>query len=272
MTAGRRTSAGGERTAPSQAPAGAGPPAGGLAAVPDLPAYQVARRQRIMDAASRLLEERDYEQIQVRDVARAAGFAVGTVYRYFSSKDHLYATVIHTWGSRFGDVSRSPAGSGPLQRLETRMHKVLESFEKRPRFFRVLMLLLASTDPSATALLTQFRESIESLVQADLTELDPEAAADHAVLIWAVLSNLLTRTTFSGAPMADAYRINDRLIEMLRLRFDCHRPEAPGQPPAGTGTAAADERAPFAVAEAGEPLLRRTDLVRRESAELTGAG
>jgi len=176
-----------------------------------------------------LLEERDYEQIQVRDVANAAHFSVGTVYRYFSSKDHLYAAVLHAWGSRFGDVSRGPRGSDPLQRLEIRMRKVLESFEKRPRFFRVLMLLLGSTDPNAIALLRQFRESIQGLVQADLAELDPEGAADDAVLIWAVLSNLLTRTTFHGAPMADAHRINDRFTEMLRLRFST---QAPAKDPA----------------------------------------
>ena len=185
----------------------------------DLPRYQAARRQRIIDAAGALLEQRDYEQIQVRDVADAAHFAVGTVYRYFSSKEHLYAAVLHSWGSRFGEVSRAPEGADPLARLETRMRKVLESFEKRPRFFRALMLLLGSTDPNATALLQQFRESIQGLVRADLAELDPEGAADHAVLIWAVLSNLLTRTTFHGGSMADAYRINDRFTTMLRLRF-----------------------------------------------------
>ena len=225
-------SAAGERATPSQALASADLPAAELPAVPDLPAYQVARRQRIIDAARALLEERDYEQIQVRDVANAANFAVGTVYRYFSSKDHLYAAVLHDWGSRFGDVSRSPHGSDPLKRLETRMRKVLESFEKRPRFFRVLMLLLGSTDPNAIALLRQFRESIQGLVQADLAELDPEGAADDAVLIWAVLSNLLTRTTFYGASMADAYRISDRFTEMLRLRFST---QAPAKDPAERG-------------------------------------
>jgi AcrR family transcriptional regulator len=184
-----------------------------------LPAYQVARRQRIIDAASSLLKERDYEQIQVRDVAAAADFAVGTVYRYFSSKDHLYAAVLESWGRGFGTASRTVVAADPLARLETRMRTVLESFEKRPQFFRVLMLLLGSADPNAIALLRQFRESIQGLVQADLAELDPEGAADHAVIIWAVLSTLLTRTTFHGATMADAYRINDRFTEILRLRF-----------------------------------------------------
>lgn len=196
----------------------------------ELPAYQAARRQRIITAASALLKDRDYEQIQVRDVAQAAGFAVGTVYRYFSSKDHLYAAVLESWGRGFGRTARGAAVGDPLQRLETRMREALESFEKRPRYFRALMLLLGSTDPNAVALLAQFRESIQGLVQADLAELDPEGAADHAVIVWAVLSNLVTRATFYGASMADAYRINDRFIEMLRLRFGPS--PAAGGPPA----------------------------------------
>jgi hypothetical protein len=106
------------------------------------------------------------------------------------------------------------------------MRKVLESFEKRPSYFRVLMLLLGSTDASAQALLREFRESIQGLVQADLAEIDPDGAADDAVLIWAVLSNLLTRTTFHGASMADAYRINDRFTDMLRARFGGPAPPA----------------------------------------------
>lgn len=214
--AGQRSDAADQGSLPDAA---GGLPAAGVPGTGDLRAYQVERRQRIIDAARLLLEEREYEQIQVRDVASAAGFAVGTVYRYFSSKDHVYAAVLHDWGSRFGDVSRGPDGNDPLSRLETRMRKVLEAFEKRPQLFRLSIVLLSSTDQNATELLRQFRESIEGLVQADLVELDPAGAADDAVLIWAVLIHLLTRATFHGGAMAEAYRINDRFTEMLRLRF-----------------------------------------------------
>jgi TetR/AcrR family transcriptional regulator, cholesterol catabolism regulator len=191
-----------------------------VAPVPrELPAYQAARRQRIIDAAGRLLRERDCEQIQVRDVASAADFAVGTVYRYFSSKDHVYAAVLQSWGRGFDRASHDSTVSDPMARLEARMRHVLESFEKRPRYFRALILLQASTDPAVITLLAEFRGSIEGLVEADLRELDPEGAADFAVLIWAVLSNLLSRTMLHDGSMADAYRISDRFIEMLRLRF-----------------------------------------------------
>jgi TetR/AcrR family transcriptional regulator, cholesterol catabolism regulator len=47
---------------------------------------QRARRDRLIEAALALLEEDDYEQVQVKDVADRAGVSLGTLYNYFSSK------------------------------------------------------------------------------------------------------------------------------------------------------------------------------------------
>src|SRR5437764_4681187 len=50
---------------------------------------QAARRRRVLDAALRLAGEGGLDAVQMRDVAAAAGVALGTVYRYFSSKERL---------------------------------------------------------------------------------------------------------------------------------------------------------------------------------------
>ncbi|HUF83553.1 MAG TPA: TetR family transcriptional regulator, partial [Acidimicrobiia bacterium] len=52
---------------------------------------QAARRQRVLDAAMKLAAEGGYDAVQMRDVAQEAGVALGTIYRYFASKDHLLA-------------------------------------------------------------------------------------------------------------------------------------------------------------------------------------
>lgn len=187
----------------------------------DLPAHQAVRRQRIIDAARSLLEQQAYEQIQIRDVAITAGVALGTLYRYFSSKDHLYAAVLLDWSAGFtGTGARRKTEDDPWRRLQTRMRRALAAFEKRPQFFRLLMLLLSSSDPNANALMDQFREFLESTVQGDLAEIDPEGAHDYSVLIWAVMNNVLTRSIFHDRSMAEARRINDRFLDLLRLRFE----------------------------------------------------
>ncbi|WP_153347726.1 TetR/AcrR family transcriptional regulator [Nocardia aurantia] len=52
---------------------------------------QRARRARIIDAAIPLLTEREFDQIQIREVADGADVALTTVYRYFPSKELLFA-------------------------------------------------------------------------------------------------------------------------------------------------------------------------------------
>src|ERR1700681_88397 len=59
-----------------------------------LNARQLARRKRIVAVAMDLASRGGYEAVQMRDVAARAGVALGTLYRYFSSKDQLLA---YTW-------------------------------------------------------------------------------------------------------------------------------------------------------------------------------
>ena len=44
-----------------------------------------------MQATLELMLERDYDSLQMKDITAASGVALGTVYRYFSSKEHLVA-------------------------------------------------------------------------------------------------------------------------------------------------------------------------------------
>src|SRR5258706_13378855 len=48
-----------------------------------------ATREKILEAALRLFRKRGFERTTMRDVAKAAGVAVGAAYYYFPSKDAL---------------------------------------------------------------------------------------------------------------------------------------------------------------------------------------
>ena len=72
---------------------------------------QVARRDGAIRAAIELASEGGYEAVRMRDVAARADIALGTLYRYFSSKDHLLAAAMAVW-STAGSTSRSD-GSAP---------------------------------------------------------------------------------------------------------------------------------------------------------------
>ena len=50
---------------------------------------QAARRRRVLDAAIGLAERGGFDAVQMRDVAAESTVALGTVYRYFASKERL---------------------------------------------------------------------------------------------------------------------------------------------------------------------------------------
>ncbi|MFB4319136.1 TetR/AcrR family transcriptional regulator [Actinomadura sp. 21ATH] len=78
------------------------------AAEPSSP-EQHDRRERILRAAARIGSDKAFERVQMHEVAKAAGVAIGTLYRYFPSKTHLFTAVMAAQVDRFRESVR-PAG------------------------------------------------------------------------------------------------------------------------------------------------------------------
>lgn len=58
-----------------------------------LNARQAVTVEALLDAARRLLDQQGYDELTIRRVAREAGVSAATAYTYFSSKEHLFASV-----------------------------------------------------------------------------------------------------------------------------------------------------------------------------------
>lgn len=55
---------------------------------------QLEKYDRMLKSAERLAAEHRFDQVQMHDVAKSAGIAIGTLYRYFPSKTHLFVGVM----------------------------------------------------------------------------------------------------------------------------------------------------------------------------------
>ena len=64
---------------------------------------QQERRRRLIDAAFELGAAGGYDAVHMRDVAATANVALATIYRNFSSKDHLLAAATSEWTGRLRD-------------------------------------------------------------------------------------------------------------------------------------------------------------------------
>src|ERR687897_3682018 len=76
---------------------------------------QLDRRARVLDAVVDLVAAGRLEDMGMKDVAERSGVALGTIYRYFSSKDHVAAAALLEWARALdgqGASARSNGGEG----------------------------------------------------------------------------------------------------------------------------------------------------------------
>ena len=93
---------------------------------------QKERYQRILRAAARHGAAKGLERMQMLDVARDAGVAIATLYRYFPSKTHLFTALMRAQVEQLGEISvESLPGEAPevgIARLLVRAgHDLLRS-------------------------------------------------------------------------------------------------------------------------------------------------
>src|SRR3954449_13030762 len=83
----------------------------------ETPAAQVARRERILDAAVELASEGGWDAVQMREVADRADVALGTLYRYFPSKVHLLVSALGRTFQTLHDSVRVDRTGTPQERV-----------------------------------------------------------------------------------------------------------------------------------------------------------
>ncbi|MBO6666913.1 TetR/AcrR family transcriptional regulator [Parvibaculum sp.] len=99
-------------------------------------------RRSILDAARGLVAEGGFAAVQMSEVAKKAGVATGTLYRYFSSKEALCRHVFREVSAReMGKLAEIASGD---EAASERLVKVLETFAGRAvRGRRLAYALLA---------------------------------------------------------------------------------------------------------------------------------
>jgi TetR/AcrR family transcriptional regulator, cholesterol catabolism regulator len=114
---------------------------------------QAARRERVVRAALELGAAGGYDAVQMRDVATTAGVALGTIYRYFASKDHLLAAAMVEWvhdlERRVGQ--RPPKGDTTAERVIDVLRRATRSMEREPKLSEAVVTALLSPDRGAAA-------------------------------------------------------------------------------------------------------------------------
>jgi AcrR family transcriptional regulator len=186
-----------------------------------LPTAQRARRDRIVQAAIDLLADADYESVQMRDVAEHAGVALGTLYRYFSSKEHLYAAANLAWASSYGpprrvaDTDTAAGGTADEAHLRALMRRALRAFEKSPQMLRAQMVVEQSADPNARELYDRFTEQNAAVTTSALQHLSPAHAEAVMMTVNCVMANRLRSWAHGRCTMREVERAVQQTIDLV---------------------------------------------------------
>ncbi len=106
-------------------------------------------RQRVVQAAENLFRQAtNYDNIGVADIARASNTSVGTIYRYFSSKEDLLHLMLSNsfWRMYTASTGTWHNEDSAAANLERTTRAYLEAYWEERSFLRLALHLVATSD------------------------------------------------------------------------------------------------------------------------------
>jgi len=164
------------------------------------------RRLKILDAAISLAHGRGFGAVGLREVADSAGVALGTLYKFFKSKEEIIsAAVEHQTRALSKRFEAEPAvGVSPLERLEDIFSRLTHALTKRPAYTRGLIATLMADHPELVARISAHEGEMNRLVIAALrgkppSEVDPADYREGEVHVTFVLRQVWFASLFGWA-------------------------------------------------------------------------
>ena len=140
---------------------------------------QHARVVRILGAAATLATENELERVQMHEVAKLAGVAVATLYRYFPSKTHLFVAVMLDQIDRMSAkyARRVPAERPAKDAVHDTLLQVVRGLLRRPLLAAAMIQSNSTARASAVPDTAQVDRNFRQLLYdaagiAQVTELD----------------------------------------------------------------------------------------------------
>lgn len=162
---------------------------------------QAQRRRRVLDAALALAAKGGFEAVQMRDVAAEAGVALGTVYRYFESKERLLLEANFEQVEALGMAlrSRPPSGETAADRVVDVLHRATVTLQRFPDATAAMVRALGSASPSEAESVRRVTEAMNEIIASAMQprphDVDSEESANREQL---AVARALNQVWFSS--------------------------------------------------------------------------
>lgn len=186
----------------------------------------VPTRERLLDAARSIVEERGYAGASVVAISERAGLASGTLYRHFASKEELFVELFRAVCDR--DIaamqqaaSLMPSGSPAVETLVEILLTFARRALRRPRL--AWALLAEPVDPTVDAERLAYRARYASLLATTLTRAigagevpEQDARITAAALVGGCAEVLVGPLSPASWPAGDREELLDSLGALIR--------------------------------------------------------
>jgi len=205
---------------------------------PDLPmsiesmtAGQLRRRRLLAEAVIEMLEEMEPDRIKMKDVSKRAGVALGTLYRYFPTKQQLFAAAMQGWNNRLleklnteravpggpggADGADGADGVSVYERVLALYRREMRAFQRGPHFARLEIELFSSTDEYVIETLDQRAAGNRGALFDLMDGVPPELARVASLAIGGTMFTALTSWTSGRISFAEALRNVEDVIRLV---------------------------------------------------------
>jgi len=173
------------------------------------------RARRIVDTAIDLAEKGGFEAVRLRDVASEADVALGTLYRYFRSKEDLLIAALTSEVEQLEArmQARPTPGASPLERVNAFFRGATKGLMRRPRLARAILRAAASGDHELAEKVASFHERMSAMI----------LAAMHGVTVAPVTTDAAPPAATNGGSAPGAVSSDERAVAALlqHIWFSC---------------------------------------------------
>jgi AcrR family transcriptional regulator len=191
-----------------------------------------ARRRLILDTAQKVFAERGFFNATVEEIAARAELAVGTLYRYFKSKEEMYVSLLFEAMEMFHQQIQSARESGapPDAQLRAVWNYFLQFYREQPEYYRAFIFLhndglREMISPEVMQEINRragenFR-ALAKIVRAGMdagvydADLDARGVADILWALWMGLVQLIETRRNMGVPADMLEKLHRRALEWI---------------------------------------------------------
>ncbi len=133
---------------------------------------QIKRRDRILAATRQIISGQGSEVLNMQTVAEKAGVSRVTLYRYYSSREHLINDMALAWGLSLIErlQSRVPSGNTVGQRITAVFASIFEEAQKNPNLIAATLNTLTSPNYVSVESHVEVEQLLPSLLSMVIDE------------------------------------------------------------------------------------------------------